>query len=87
MRSDRDLLARLRALLRERAGVSGDVADIIEAELRQEFGGREVYVHRRRKAELLAKIAAAPDAEPRDQATALGITERHVFNLRALLRR
>lgn len=87
MRSDRDLLARLRALLRERAGVASDVADSIEAELRQEFGGREVYVHRRRKAELLAKIAATPDADIHDQAAGIGISERHAYRLRHLLRR
>lgn len=83
-----DLLARLRALLRERAALPDDLADQIEAELRAEFGGREVYVRRRRKAAHLARLASAPsDAEPAALADATGLSVSQVYRYLSLIGR
>lgn len=64
-----------------------DMAAALDADLRRQFGGGEVYIHRRRKAEHLARLAALPpEATAREVAQALGVGRRRARALRGLTR-
>lgn len=63
------------------------MADAIDADLRREFGAREVYIPRRAKAARLAALAALPPDMPIEAAAkALGVSTRHLRDLRRLAR-
>jgi Mor family transcriptional regulator len=87
MGSEQDFLARLRALLCERAGLRAEQAAEIEQAIAAEFGGRDVYVRRRAKTLRVAQLAQQPpDASAREVAHKVGLSERQVRRLRVLLR-
>lgn len=82
-----EFMARLCALLGERAGLPAEQVRDIETTLRAEFGGRDVYVQRYPKRTRLAADAGLPaDMPARERAQVLGVTEQHARRLRALRR-
>lgn len=85
---DADLIGRLREWIIERAGVPPAVWTDIEADLRREFGGRDHYVHRRAKADRLARLAALPpDATAQERTAAAELSPSRTRALWALLDR
>lgn len=83
-----DLPAYVSRWLREHASMPiDDLARALDADLRQQFGGGEVYIHRRPKADRLRRVSALPpDASARQIAEALGISRTHAARLRRLAR-
>lgn len=88
MSGEADLIARLRELLIERAGLPPEAWLPIERDLRREFGGRDHYVRRRSKAEHLQRLAELPpDASVQDRCAATGLSASRAGELWALLGR
>lgn len=83
-----DLPAYVAHWLREHASMPiDDLARALDADLRQQFGGGEVYIHRRPKAERLRRLAdLPPEASARQIAAALGVSPTHATRLRRLAR-
>lgn len=83
-----DLPAYVAHWLRQHAHMPVDeMARAIDADLRQSFGGGEIYIHRRPKADRLRRLAALPpDASAAQIASALGVSRAHATRLRRLAR-
>lgn len=83
-----DLPGYVRQWLQEHADMPVDaMAPALDADLRREFGGRKVHIHRRVKTDRLADLAALPPDTPAEAAArAIGVSIRHMQRLRRLAR-
>jgi hypothetical protein len=78
-----DIVSRMREIMLQ-LGVSEDVATLVAAEMRHEFGGEEAYVPKRPKSRILAAIEHSPQASADEIARQLGVSARRVRQMRQL---
>lgn len=78
-----DIVSRMREILL-RLGVSEDVAALVDAEMRHEFGGETPYIPKRPKARILDAIEQSPQASADEIAQQLGVSARRVRQMRQL---
>lgn len=83
-----DLPAYVRRWLADHADMPADaMGEALDAALRRDFGGRDVYIHRRPKADRLAGVASLPPDTPIEAAArAIGVSVGHMYRLRRLVR-
>lgn len=81
-----DIVSRMREIMLK-LGVSEDVAALVAAEMRHEFGGEKPYVARRPhagKARIIEALERQPQASAEAIAAQLGVSPRRVRQMRQI---